>query len=104
MTKTTVEIFENTIEYQQGSVVSRVIMKKGNGNVTLFAFDEGEGLSEHTTPFDALVQILSGVAEITVGGEPFTVGPGESILMPAKIPHALQANSRFKMLLTMIKS
>jgi quercetin dioxygenase-like cupin family protein len=104
MTDTKVEIFENTIEYQKGSVVSRVIVKKTNGNVTLFAFDEGEGLSEHTAPFDALVQILSGDAEITVGGKPFTVGPGESILMPANVPHALQANSRFKMLLTMIKS
>jgi quercetin dioxygenase-like cupin family protein len=104
MTKTKVEKFENTIEYQPGSVVSRVIMKKGNGNVTLFAFDEGEGLSEHTTPFDALVQILSGDAEVKVGGETFTVGPGESILMPANVPHALQATSRFKMLLTMIKS
>ena len=104
MTKTKVEKFENTIEYQRDSVVSRTIVKKTNGNVTLFAFDEGEGLSEHTAPFEALVQILDGEAQITIGGEPFTVGPGESIVMPADIPHALKANSRFKMLLTMIKS
>ena len=104
MTDTKVEKFENTIEYQTGSVVSRTIIKKSTGNVTLFAFDEGEGLSEHTAPFDALVQILDGEAQISVGGKPYRVGSGESIVMPADVPHALQAECRFKMLLTMIKS
>jgi quercetin dioxygenase-like cupin family protein len=90
--------------YQAGSVVSRVILKKGTGNVTVFAFDRGQGLSEHTTPFDALVQILDGRAEIIVGGTPYDLRAGEMILMPATVPHALKANERFKMTLTMIRS
>jgi quercetin dioxygenase-like cupin family protein len=92
------------VAYQAGSVVSRIIVKKATGNVTVFAFDQGQGLSEHTTPFDALVHILDGRAEITVGGEPYELGPGEMILMPAAVPHALKANERFKMALTMIRS
>ena len=92
------------IDYQNGSVVSREIMKKPGGNVTLFAFDEGEGLTEHTSPFDALVQILEGVADITVAGETHQVQAGEIILMPAHQPHALTAPNRYKMILTMIKS
>ena len=92
------------VAYQDGAVVSRVILKKGTGNVTVFAFDRGQGLSEHTTPFDALVQVLDGRAEITVGGTPYEVGTGEMILMPANVPHALKATERFKMALTMIRA
>jgi len=94
---------EDTIQYADGSVVSRQIMKSGGGNVTLFAFDKGEGLSEHTAPFDALVQIVDGIARITVGGEEHNLAAGESIMMPASIPHALFAPERFKMILTMIR-
>jgi quercetin dioxygenase-like cupin family protein len=92
------------VAYQDGAVVSRVILKKGTGNVTVFAFDQGQGLSEHTTPFDALVQVLDGRAEITVGGTPYDVKAGGMILMPANVPHALKAVERFKMALTMIRA
>jgi quercetin dioxygenase-like cupin family protein len=92
------------VAYQAGAVVSRVILKKGTGNVTLFAFDRGQELSEHSTPFDALVHVLDGVAEITVGGTPHTVQAGEMILMPGNVPHALKATERFKMVLTMIRA
>jgi len=92
------------VQYQDGAVVSRQIVKKPSGNVTLFAFDEGQGLSEHTAPFDALVQVVEGEAEITVSGEPHRVRGGEMILMPAGRPHALRALTRFKMLLTLIRS
>jgi quercetin dioxygenase-like cupin family protein len=92
------------VQYQDGAVVSREIVKKPAGNVTLFAFDEGQGLSEHTAPFDALVQVVEGEAEITVSGEPHRVRNGEMILMPAGRPHALRALTRFKMILTMIRS
>ncbi len=91
------------VDYQAGSVVSREIVKKKTGSVTAFAFDKGEGLSEHTAPFDALVHVLDGNAGITIGGTPHTVGQGEMILMPANIPHALKAVERFKMLLVMIR-
>ena len=92
------------VDYQPGSIVSREILKKTTGKVTLFAFDAEEGLSEHTSPFDALVQILEGEAEITIAGKPNHVGEGEMILMPANQPHALKALKRFKMVLTMIRS
>ena len=92
------------IEYQQGSVVSREIMKGKTGTVTLFAFDEGQGLSEHTAPFDALVLLLDGEAEIVISGKPFRLKSGEMIIMPANEPHALKALKKFKMLLVMIKS
>jgi quercetin dioxygenase-like cupin family protein len=92
------------VEYQAGSVVSREIIKAKNGTVTLFAFDEGQGLSEHTTPFDALVQVLDGQAEITISGKLFRVSRGEMIIMPANEPHALHARRKFKMLLVMIRS
>ena len=92
------------VEYQEGSIVSRTLMDKGTGTVTLFAFDEGEGLSEHTTPFDAMVQVLDGEVEITISGKLHCVRGGEMIIMPANEPHALKAASRFKMVLTMIKS
>jgi quercetin dioxygenase-like cupin family protein len=91
------------IDYQSGSVVSRTIIKKGTGTVTIFAFDQGEGLSEHTAPFDAMVTILDGEAEITISGETITANAGELIIMPANEPHSLHAGKRFKMMLTMIK-
>jgi quercetin dioxygenase-like cupin family protein len=92
------------VNYQEGAVVSREILKKPTGNVTLFAFDDGQGLSEHTAPFDALVQVLEGEAEITIAGQPRRLGGGEMILMPAGQPHALRALKPFKMILTMIRS
>jgi quercetin dioxygenase-like cupin family protein len=92
------------IDYQDGSVVSRQLVKKAAGNVTLFAFDANEGLSEHTAPYDALVQVLEGKTAITISGEPYVLGPGECILMPAGQPHALKAEEPFKMVLTMIRS
>ncbi len=92
------------VEYQAGSIVSREILTKPTGRVSLFAFDEGEGLSEHTSPFDALVQVLEGETEITIAGQPRRVQTGELILMPANQPHALKAVKRFKMILTLIRS
>jgi len=92
------------VEYQPGAVVSRTLIDKAAGTVTLFAFAAGEGLSEHSAPFDALVQILEGRAEIRIGGKPFVLNAGELILMPADIPHAVTALDRFKMQLIMIKS
>lgn len=91
------------VAYQAGAVVSREILKKKTGTVTTFAFDKGQGLSEHTAPFDALVQILDGVAEITIGGTLHRLGKDEMILMPANVPHALKAIERFKMMLIMIR-
>lgn len=92
------------LSYQDGAVVSRTLVKKKTGTVTLFAFDEGEGLSEHTAPFDALVYLLDGEAEIVISGASHHLKAGEMILMPANQPHALKATKRFKMMLTMIKS
>jgi quercetin dioxygenase-like cupin family protein len=92
------------VDYQSGSIVSREIVKGATGRVTLFAFDEGEGLSEHTSPFNALVQIIEGEAEITISSQSHHVKAGELILMPAQRPHALKALKRFKMVLTMIRS
>ncbi len=89
--------------YQGGAVVSRTIIDKKTGTVTLFAFDEGQGLSEHTTPYDALVYVLDGTVEVTITGKPFMLRPGEMTIMPANQPHALSAKTKFKMLLTMIK-
>lgn len=95
---------EDLIAYQKDSVVSKTIIGKKTGTVTLFAFDKGQGLSEHTAPFEAIVFIVDGEAEITVAGKPHLVKKGEMIILPANIPHALQSLSSFKMLLTMIKS
>lgn len=92
------------LSYQDGAVVSRTLVKKKTGTVTLFAFDAGEGLSEHTAPFDALVYLLDGEAEIIISGASHHLQAGEMILMPANEPHALKATKRFKMMLTMIKS
>lgn len=92
------------VAYQDGSVVSRTIVQKKTGTVTLFAFDEGEGLSEHTAPFDALVYIIDGEAEITIAGDRLPAKKGEMVVMPANQPHALKALRRFKMMLVMIRS
>lgn len=92
------------IDYQDSAVVSREIIKKGTGTVTVFAFDKGQGLSEHTAPFDALVTILDGTATIRISGKDHTVNAGQFIIMPANEPHALDATERFKMMLVMIKS
>jgi len=92
------------VEYQPGAIVSREILKTKTGSVTLFAFDAGQGLSEHTAPFDALVQVLDGEAEISIAGKRHRVRAGETILMPAQKPHALKAVSRFKMMLTMLRA
>jgi quercetin dioxygenase-like cupin family protein len=91
------------VSYQEGSIVSRTIVNRKAGTITLFAFDQGQALSEHTAPFDAVAHILDGEAEITISGQPFHLQMGEMIVMPANQPHAVNASQRFKMLLTMIK-
>ena len=92
------------VAYQPGAVVSRTLVKKPAGTVTLFAFDAGQGLSEHTAPFAALVHVLDGRASITVGGTPHEVPAGQVLLLPANVPHAVAAKERFKMLLIMIRT
>jgi len=92
------------IDYQAGSIVSKEIIKKSTGTITLFAFDQGQGLSEHTAPFDALVYVLDGEVEIMISGKPSNLKTGEMIIMPANEPHALKAIQQYKMLLVMIKS
>ena len=92
------------LDYQSDAIVSREIIKKETGTVTLFAFDRGQGLSEHVAPFDALVYIIDGAAEIIISGRPNKVKAGEIIIMPAHKPHALKAIKKFKMLLVMIKA
>ena len=99
----TVLNLKDLVSYQTGSVVSRTLIDKSVGTVTVFAFDHGQGLSEHTAPFDALVQIIDGTADITIDGSLHTVKEGEMIIMPANRPHSLKANPQFKMLLTMIR-
>ena len=94
----------NLVGYQDGAVVSRTVINQKTGTVTLFSFDEGQGLSEHTAPFDAMVYVLEGEAEVTISGEANQVKAGEMIIMPANKPHALKAVKRFKMLLIMIRS
>ena len=94
----------NLIDYQEGSVVSRTLVDKKVGTLTLFAFDEGQGLSEHTAPFDAFVYILDGEAEIVISGKTHNVGTGEMIIMPANEPHSLKALEKFKMMLVMVRA
>ena len=93
----------NLIAYQDGAVVSRVLLRRGGGSVTLFAFDVGQELSEHTTPFDALVAVLDGAMDASIGGQSVHVEQGETVLFPANVPHAVTATGRFRMLLTMIR-
>jgi quercetin dioxygenase-like cupin family protein len=92
------------LQYQDGSIVSRVLLKNKGGTVTLFAFDQGEGLSEHTAPFEALVFVVDGEAEVEIAGKAYSVRQGETITLPANIPHAVRAETRFKMLLTMLRA
>ena len=92
------------VDYAAGSIVSRTLAENSAGTVTLFAFDDGQSLSEHTAPFDALVQILDGRAELTIGGESVPAEAGQIVLMPADVPHALRADGPFKMLLTMLRA
>jgi len=97
-------VLAGMVDYQDLSIVSKEIIKKETGTVTLFAFSKGQGLSEHTAPFDAMVTVLDGEGEISIDGNPVMVKAGEMIIMPANIPHALKAVERFKMMLVMIKS
>ena len=92
------------VAYQEGAVVSRTLINQKTGTVTLFAFDAGQELSEHTAPYDALVQVLAGETEITIAGQPYQLKTGDAIIMPANDPHAVKALTQFKMLLTMIRS
>ena len=110
MAKIDERIYENilplttAIDYQKESVVSQTLLSKETGTVTLFAFSKGEGLSEHTAPFDAMVHVIDGTVEIKISGTPYLLNTGDAIVMPANKPHALKALTDFKMLLTMIKS
>jgi quercetin dioxygenase-like cupin family protein len=90
-------------QYQEGSIVSKMLVNKDNGTITLFAFDEGQGLSEHTAPFDAIAHIIDGNVEITISGKKYNLKAGEMIIMPANEPHGLSATTKFKMMLIMIK-
>jgi quercetin dioxygenase-like cupin family protein len=93
----------NLVAYQDGGVVSRTLVKKNGGTVTVFAFDKGQALSEHTAPFDAIVQVLDGDVELVIGGKSVPATAGQTVLMPAGIPHAVNATSKFKMLLIMVR-
>ena len=102
--KSKVFCFDKSIEYAEGGIVSKTVLKKQTGNISLFSFDKGEALSEHTAPFDAMIQIVDGRGEIIIGGKSYFLETGESIIMPANITHAVKAVEKFKMVLTMIKS
>jgi len=101
--KASVLNLKQSVDYSEGGIVSKQVEKNNSGNLTLFSFDKGQGLSQHTAPFDAVVQILDGEAEVILDGVPHLLKEGETIIMPANVPHALNAVERFKMLLTMIK-
>jgi quercetin dioxygenase-like cupin family protein len=94
---------DDLIEVAPGSVVSRTLLRRGTGNITLFSFDTGEGLSEHTAPFDAFIQVVSGAVELTIGGEPVPATAGQVVVMPADVPHSVLATEPLKMLLVMIR-
>ena len=96
--------FAGSVDYAEGAIVSKTVLKKQTGNISLFSFAKGEMLSEHTAPFDALIQVVDGRGEIIIGGKSFFLETGQSIIMPANIPHAVKAVEKFKMVLTMIKS
>lgn len=102
-TATVVQLVDH-VQYAADAVVSKTLVDQKTGTLTLFAFDAGQGLSEHTAPFDAVVQVLDGEAELTVGGEVLCAPAGTLVVMPAHVPHAVRADQRFKMLLTMIRS
>jgi len=96
--------FRESIDYSDGGIVSKTVIKKQTGNISLFSFDKGEALSEHTAPFDAMIQVVDGKGEVVIGGKSFILEAGQSIIMPANITHAVNAVEKFKMVLTMIKS
>jgi quercetin dioxygenase-like cupin family protein len=102
--KSTTFRFDELAEYSTDAIISRTVLNKQTGTVTLFAFDKGQSLSEHTAPFDAMVQVVDGQAIIIINGKEHELKKGETIIMPANVPHAVQAVERFKMALTMIKS
>jgi len=102
--KSKVFSFNESIEYSDGGIVSKTVLKKQTGNISLFSFAKGEALSEHTAPFDAMIQVVDGRGEIIIGGKSFFLETGQSIIMPANITHAVKAVEKFKMVLTMIQS
>ncbi|MCU0456868.1 MAG: cupin domain-containing protein [Bacteroidales bacterium] len=102
--KAKVFTFNDSVEYASGGILSKTVLKKETGNISLFSFAKGEALSEHTAPFDAMIQVVDGKGEIIIGGESFILEAGQTIIMPANIPHAVKAVEKFKMVLTMIKS
>jgi len=95
--------FNDSVDYSEGGIVSKTVLKKETGNISLFSFDKGEALSEHTAPFDAMIQVVDGKGEIIIGGKSNFLETGQTIIMPANIPHAVKAVDKFKMVLTMIK-
>jgi quercetin dioxygenase-like cupin family protein len=102
--KSVVFRFDELVQYSTDTIISRTVLNKQTGTVTLFAFDKGQALSEHTAPYDAMVQVVDGLAIILINGNEFKVDKGETIIMPANVPHAVQATEKFKMVLTMVKS
>ena len=104
MNETDIVNLSTALQYQKGSVISRVLLKNAGGTITLFAFDEGEGLSEHKTPYDAFVNVVEGTTRIRIADRDHSLGAGDSLLLPANIPHAVDAVTKFKMLLVMIKA
>ena len=102
--KANVFSFADSVEYSEGGIVSKTVLKKETGNISLFSFDRGEALSEHTAPFDAVLNVVEGKGEVVIGGKPFLLEAGQTIIMPANITHAVKAVEKFKMVLTMIKS
>lgn len=96
--------FSDSVEYSDGGIVSKTVLKKETGNISLFSFAKGEALSEHTAPFDAMIEVVDGRGEIIIGGKSFILEAGQTIIMPAGIPHAVKAPEKFKMVLTMIRS
>ena len=96
--------FNDSVEYASGGILSKTVLKKETGNISLFSFAKGEALSEHTAPFDAMIQVVDGKGEIIIGGKSFILEAGQAIIMPADIPHSVKAVEKFKMVLTMIRS
>lgn len=95
---------KNSVEYSEGGIVSKTVIKRETGNISVFSFDKGEGLTEHTSPFDAVIMAIDGMGEITIGGEPRMVEAGQLIIMPRDVPHSVYATEKFKMMLIMIRS
>lgn len=102
--KAKVFIFKESIDYSDGGIISKTILKKQTGNISLFSFDKGESLSEHTAPFDAMITVVDGTGEVIIGGKSYILSEGQSIIMPGNVTHAVNAVEKFKMVLTMIKS